>query len=67
MAGQAAGRSYTYKATLELFRHLGIKRREELPDYRDAFKKIKEFVEESASTLEEVGVPTENVGKDRDE
>lgn len=38
-----AGRSYSYKATLKLLEHLGITRREDLPQYQDAFKKIEEF------------------------
>ena len=37
-------RSYSYKATLELLKHLGITRREELPQFETAFKKIEEFV-----------------------
>lgn len=37
-----AGRSYSYKATLKLFEHLGITRREDLPEYQNAFKKINE-------------------------
>ncbi len=55
-------RSYSYKATLKLFEHLGITRREDLPEYQNAFKKIKEFTE-TAPTPDGVGVPTENVGK----
>lgn len=46
-------RSYSYKATLKLLEHLGITRREDLPEYPMAFKKIKEFVE---------AVPTEQDG-----
>jgi segregation and condensation protein B len=38
------GRSYSYKATLKLFEHLGIARREDLPEYQTAFKKIEEFI-----------------------
>ncbi|KKT14483.1 MAG: Segregation and condensation protein B [Parcubacteria group bacterium GW2011_GWC1_43_30] len=38
-------RSYSYKATLKLLEHLGITRREDLPEYQMAFKKIKEFME----------------------
>ncbi|MDO8569678.1 MAG: SMC-Scp complex subunit ScpB [bacterium] len=37
------GRSYSYKATLKLLQHLGITRREDLPEYQMAFKKIEEF------------------------
>src|SRR3989344_2406159 len=38
-------RSYSYKATLKLLGHLGITRREDLPEYQMAFKKINEFME----------------------
>ncbi|MEK7461704.1 MAG: SMC-Scp complex subunit ScpB [Patescibacteria group bacterium] len=44
------GRSYSYKPTLKLFEHLGITCREDLPEYRVAFKKIEEF--EKASPAE---------------
>jgi len=40
-------RSFSYKSTLELLRFLGIKNREELPDFLNAFKKIEEFKESS--------------------
>ena len=44
-SGQTAqGRSYSYKPTLKLFQHLGITRKEDLPDYNSAFKKIEDFV-----------------------
>ena len=36
-------RSYSYKATLKLLEYLGITRREDLPEYENALKKIKEF------------------------
>ncbi|MEK7187151.1 MAG: hypothetical protein AAB690_02540, partial [Patescibacteria group bacterium] len=36
-------RSYSYKPTLELFRHLGITRREDLPGYNEALAKMLEF------------------------
>lgn len=39
-----AGRSYSYKATLKLLEYLGITRREDLPEYENAFKKIEEFI-----------------------
>ena len=48
-----AGRSYSYKATLKLLEHLGITRREDLPEYQNAFKKIEEFV--TASPTEQNG------------
>ena len=38
-------RSYSYKSTLKLFEYLGVTRKEDLPDYQNAFKKIEEFVE----------------------
>jgi len=37
-------RSYTYKATLKLLEYLGVTRREDLPEYDSAFKKIEDFV-----------------------
>jgi len=36
-------RSFTYKPTLKLFQHLGITKKEDLPEYKDAWKAIKEF------------------------
>ncbi|MDP3874909.1 MAG: SMC-Scp complex subunit ScpB [bacterium] len=36
-------RSYSYKATLKLLEYLGVTRRENLPEYQTAFKKIEEF------------------------
>ncbi|MFH1472956.1 MAG: SMC-Scp complex subunit ScpB [bacterium] len=36
-------RGYSYKPTLELLRHLGITRREDLPDFEGALSKIKAF------------------------
>jgi len=38
-------RSYTYKPTLELMRHLGITNRDNLPNYREALEKMIEFNE----------------------
>ncbi|MEK9172012.1 MAG: SMC-Scp complex subunit ScpB, partial [Patescibacteria group bacterium] len=44
-SGQASiNRSYSYKATLKLLEYLGITCRENLPEYKNAFDKIKEFV-----------------------
>lgn len=37
-------RSYSYKATLKLLEHLGVTRREDLPEYETAFKKIEDFI-----------------------
>ena len=41
---EASGRSYSYKPTLKLLEYLGITRREDLPEYQDAFKKVEEFM-----------------------
>ena len=41
--GTSGERSYSYKTTLKLLEHLGVTRREELPEYKTAFKKIEEF------------------------
>ncbi len=44
-SGQAVSdRSYYYKPTLALFEHLGISRREDLPEYGSAWKAVEEFV-----------------------
>lgn len=40
-------RSFSYKPTLKLFEYLGITRREELPEFDKAFKKVEEFVKEN--------------------
>jgi len=37
-------RSYSYKSTLKLLQYLGVTKKEELPDFNNAFKKIEEFV-----------------------
>ncbi|MBX4189538.1 SMC-Scp complex subunit ScpB [Candidatus Parcubacteria bacterium] len=39
-----AGRSFSYKPTLEVLRYLGVTKREDLPEYGKAFGKIEEFV-----------------------
>lgn len=44
---ESTGRSYIYKPTLKLLQHLGVKSREELPEFETAFKKIDEFVKEN--------------------
>jgi len=36
-------RSFSYKPTLALFEHLGLSKREDLPDYENAFKKLEDF------------------------
>lgn len=43
----AGERSYSYKPTLKLIEYLGLKKREDLPEYETAFKKLEEFVKES--------------------
>ncbi len=45
-------RSFTYKPTLKLFEHLGITKKEDLPEFETAFKKMEEFIKAE---------PTENV------
>lgn len=42
---ESTERSYSYKATFKLLEYLGITRREDLPEYENAFKKIETFVE----------------------
>ncbi len=37
-------RSFSYKPTLELWRYLGVTKREELPEFEKAFIKVEEFV-----------------------
>lgn len=39
-----AGRSFSYKPTLKLFEYLGLTRKEDLPDFNNAFGKIQEFI-----------------------
>lgn len=46
-------RSYYYKATLKLLEYLGITRREDLPDYQNAFEKIETFVKTSPIVQDE--------------
>lgn len=41
--GGAGERSYSYKPTLELMRHLGLTRTEDLPNYEIAMAKMLEF------------------------
>ena len=40
----AGERSYSYKTTLKLLQYLGVTKKEDLPDFNNAFKKIEEFV-----------------------
>lgn len=37
-------RSFSYKPTLELLRFLGVTKREDLPEFKEAFSKIVDFV-----------------------
>ena len=37
-------RSYSYKPTLKLLEHLGVSRREDLPEYGEAEKRVEEFI-----------------------
>lgn len=39
----AGERSFSYKPTLELLRHLGVTKIEDLPEFDTAFKKLEEF------------------------
>jgi segregation and condensation protein B len=46
-------RSFSYKPTLKLLEHLGVRRREDLPEYGTAFKKLEEFVKTEENPNEE--------------
>jgi len=50
--GAVGERSFSYKSTLELLRFLGVKNREELPEFETAFKKIEEFVQNESNNTE---------------
>ncbi len=41
----AEERSFSYKPTLELMRHLGIQKREDLPEFGVALQKIESFIQ----------------------
>jgi Predicted transcriptional regulator containing the HTH domain len=41
---EGSERSYSYKPTLELLKHLGLTKIEELPEYSTALRKIEDFV-----------------------
>lgn len=49
----AGERSYTYKPTLELLRHLGVRKVEELPEYGTALAKIESFVQTQTENADE--------------
>lgn len=38
-------RSFTYQPTLKLLQYLGVTQREDLPEFKTAFKELQEFVE----------------------
>jgi len=40
---ESGERSFSYKPTLELLRHLGLTRKEDLPEFATAFKKLETF------------------------
>ena len=48
----AGERSYSYKPTLELLRHLGITKKEDLPNYEEALAKMLEFEQEENQSQE---------------
>jgi segregation and condensation protein B len=50
---QTGQRSFSYKPTLELFRHLGIKRREDLPEFGSALQKIEVFLNNQSADANE--------------
>lgn len=50
--GAIGERSFSYKPTLELLRLLGVKNREELPEFETAFKKIEEFAKNEPDNTE---------------
>jgi len=43
------GRSFIYKSTLKLLEHLGVTSKEDLPEYGEALKQLKDSVEENAA------------------
>jgi len=49
-------RSFSYKPTLELMRFLGITKKEDLPEFANAFKKIEEFTKASQNEEEEKNI-----------
>lgn len=49
---EGGGRSFSYKPTLELLRHLGVKNKEELPEYGTAFAKMEQFIKTSEEESE---------------
>lgn len=49
----AGERSFTYKPTLKLLEHLGVRSIEELPEYKTAFAKVEEFMKNSEEEKDE--------------
>ena len=47
-------RSFSYQSTLELLRFLGVKNREELPEFETAFEKIEEFAKNEPDNTEKI-------------
>ena len=45
-----AGRSFSYLPTLKLLEYLGVTKREDLPEYNEAFKKMVQFVKEGENS-----------------
>jgi segregation and condensation protein B len=50
---ESGERSFSYKPTLKLLQHLGIRKREDLPEYGVALKKLEEFAKAEADGNEE--------------
>ncbi len=48
-----AGRGYSYKPTLDLLKHLGLKSRENLPEFKTALEKIESFVKTETPNADE--------------
>lgn len=46
-------RSFSYKATIELLRYLGIGKKEDLPEYETAFAKLDEFAKNETDELQD--------------
>jgi segregation and condensation protein B len=61
-SGHGADRSYVYKPTLALFEHLGIARKEDLPEYGEAWRAVEEFVKAEDSKEGERANDTNNAG-----
>ncbi len=43
-------RSFSYQPTLKLFQHLGLRKKEELPEFAQAWQKLEEFVKTETET-----------------